>query len=165
MEKKKTVKWTQPNNSNNEIIDRMGFSTFSLYNTFIYIQCISTIESVFVFAQPIQYELVAAGDFIVQYKNDYVKLGSIVDCVFFICIHIDTIEKCVEFNSHVKCRKVSSAKYEEKKKKRESNRIKLVSFFFSFIPFYLRMFFCQSPICMRIPICYSNLSTSLTSDD
>lgn len=102
---------------------------------------------------------------IVQYKNDYVKLGSIVDCVFFICIHIDTIEKCVEFNSHVKCRKVSSAKYEEKKKKRESNRIKLVSFFFSFIPFYLRMFFCQSPICMRIPICYSNLSTSLTSDD
>lgn len=97
------------------------------------------------FAQPIQYELVAAGDFIVQYKNDYVKLGSIVDCVFFICIHIDTIEKCVEFNSHVKCRKVSSAKYEEKKKKRESNRIKLVSFFFRSSRFIYACFFVSHP--------------------
>lgn len=40
--------------------------------------------------------------------------------VFFICIHIDTIEKCVEFNSHVKCRKVSSANM---RKKRTENLI------------------------------------------
>lgn len=36
-------------------------------------------------ARPIQYELEAAGNFIAQFKNDYVKLGSIVEC--FLHLH------------------------------------------------------------------------------
>lgn len=69
-------------------IDRMGFSTFHCTLNVLHIHthapaqqrvclCICSAYTI--------YELEAAGNFIVQFKNDYVKLGSIVEC--FLHLH------------------------------------------------------------------------------
>lgn len=117
----------------------MGFSTFHCtiaeYNT----ECLCICSGLYS-----NMNLWRLADFIVQFKNDYVKLGSIVEC--FLHLHSYWYQsreeqKCVEFNSHVKWRKCFRLIWEKRRKKRESNRIKLVSFFSVFIPFYLRVFF------------------------